>query len=257
MIRHWRAVALVVTLMALALGVHGAAASKLTMSGPIRPRTTSLARCSGNTVAVAVTGTAVTVTNIDGSACAGLSLRLDVRADGATQTVSGTVSGASLALTLPTAVTTFSSGLVTIDTWGVPSTWTVKPVAVPFLSCESITDSSLPCTATVERLTAPWPSGGGQVLELMIRVSTTSTKKLRWAVTINFSSSELPYLAKGAQDIQNGLVVVDPVVCTASPRTLKVRQVTNWDTAWVSSSQTATIDMFVYSTATGNLFTCP
>jgi hypothetical protein len=52
-------------------------------------------------------------------------------------------------------------------------------------------------------------------------------------------------------------VVVDPVVCTASPRTLKVRQVTNWDTAWVSSSQTATIDMFVYSTATGNLFTCP
>jgi len=242
-------------LAALVPFTQTSAASRLDLTSPALPMVTASSRCSGATLAVTINDSGVAISGIAVSACAGRTLEVWVRAGSTTWHTSGTVSGSSLSLPVSGATGDIRSVITTIDTWVVPTTWTAPPATVPLLSCESLGNPSLTCTATVERLVS-WGTTPNRQYELFVKVTTTSTSQVRWGVTVNLSSAGLPFLANGVQDIQGGLRVLDFSGCGAQPRTIRVQQNPSWGNARITAGSPADLDLFGFETAGGNLVSC-
>jgi len=118
-----RGAAALVALLTLAC-VGPSAATKLTVTNTGRaPYVGSDSRCANTAVAVAVVATTATVTGINSSACGDLTLELYTHGDGTTLNNSGTISGTSMVFTLAQVIAV-DAVTVTIDTWGVPTSWT-------------------------------------------------------------------------------------------------------------------------------------
>jgi hypothetical protein len=119
----------------LTLGCLGlSAATRLTVNPGRVPYVGSDGRCASQAVEVDVVGTTATVMGIDNSACGGLTLQLYTQGDGTTVTNTGTISGASIVFTLAQAID-IDAAMVTIDTWGVPTSWTQAASSEPVLPC--------------------------------------------------------------------------------------------------------------------------
>lgn len=252
---RWPLAALLV-LAVLAAGLVGGSASQLGLAQPVRPLATSLSRCSGNTLTVTITGTAVAVSGIDSSACSGKQLTVHVRSGGSTLSVSGTISATTAALTLPTAVSSADGVAAAIATWLVPVKWSVTQATLPAVSCASLDDPLLTCTAKITDLNY-WGYPTTTDFNVSIRVSSTSTTPFRWKATINFSSSDFPVLAKKVDDTQGGLVKISASACSESPRLLVVQGTTSWGSYHlVSAGNPHDMQLHAFQTGTGGLINC-
>ena len=176
----------------------------------------------------------------------------------ATLTGSVAVSSGTADVALSGGATSVQAATATLDTWPIPVTWSAVPPVTPLVSCRSLDNPSLSCSAAVETLTNPWNPPPNRQYRLYVRISTTSETHVRWAVTINFSSALLPFTTRGASDIQGGLQILNPVVCSANPRTVTVQQIPSWQSAQVVAGGPDTfIDVFGYETQGGGLMSCP
>lgn len=200
------------------------------------PSAMTASRCSGNTLTIAITGTVAAVSGIAASACSGRTLRVYVRSASATITASGTISGATANLTLPSAVTAADGATATIDTWSVPVSWSVVVPSVPAFSCVIPSSPSVPCTVTVTQ-TETWGSAGNRVWQKKILISTTSTQPVAWRLTVNVSDASHGFLANRVHDTTNGgLVLQNTSGCSATPRTVTVTGNVGWGYSQISAS---------------------
>jgi hypothetical protein len=88
-------------------------------------------------------------------------------------------------------------------------------------------------------------------------VSSSSATPVTWQVTINLSSSDLPFLATNLSDNQGGLVKVSATSCSASPRTVTVKGTTSWGNYHqVQAGQTANLQVHGTLSGTGDLLSC-
>ncbi len=110
------------TFMLASIGLSASAKLSLQTTDRV-PFMMSASRCSNGSVAVSVVGTAATVSGINMSACGAKTLRLFVHGGSATVNASGTVSGATMTLTLPNTVT-IDGAQVMIGDWPISTTWT-------------------------------------------------------------------------------------------------------------------------------------
>lgn len=247
------ALAVLAVLAAVAsLGTSAAARLDLraTSGAPLALKWT---RCGGQVTAT-VTGASVAVTGID-AACAGTTLTAYVRSGSTTLTASGTVSGTSATLTLPSTPDTVSGALLTAGTWPLPTNWRQTLTTLPAVSCAPVSGSGT-CAASVTGITA-WPYPSLTDYNLNVTVSSTSASALTWQVTFNLSSSDLPFIASDLSDNQGGLVKVSASSCSASPRTVTVKGTTGWGNYHqVMSGQSSNLQVHGTTSGSGGLLDC-
>ena len=217
------------------------------------PLAQTWSRCSGPVTAT-VTGSSVSVTGLD-AACSGASLVTYVRSGSTTLTASGKASGTSATLTLVSAPGTVSGVLVTADTWPLPTTWSQTQTTLPAVSCAPVSGNGT-CAATITGITS-WGYPTLSDYNLNVTVSSTSETAVTWQVTINLSSTDLPFEATDLSDNQGGLVKVDSSSCSASPRTVTVRGTTNWGNYHkVKPGQSANLQVHGSTSGSGGLLNC-
>lgn len=210
-------------------------------------------RCGGQVTAT-ITGASVAVTGID-TGCSGTTLIVYVRSGSTTLTASGTASGTSLTLTLPSAPDTVGGALVTADTWPLPTTWEKIATTLPLVSCAPVSGNGT-CTATVTGITS-WGYPTLSDYNLNVTVSSTSDTAVTWQVTINLSSPDLPFVASDLSDTQGGLVKISASSCSASPRTVTVKGTTGWGNYHkVKPGQTSNLQVHGSTSGSGGLLDC-
>ena len=231
------------------------AASKLTLTAPTRPAVEKAARCAGNTVSITINGSAVAVTGLNASACAGRTLRVFMRAGGVAQSVSTTISGSTANLTLGTAPTTVDGATATIATWPVPVTWS-QVVKLPALSCTIPASPSIPCVVTQTREEA-WGDRGARVWQRTYSLTTTSSQVVDWRVTINLSDASFPFLTRRLHSTDGHAVLDGTPSCSTNPRIVTVVGHPGWSSVRLSSTQPVTLQLRGDESGTGgNLLNC-
>ncbi|MBU4213900.1 MAG: hypothetical protein KJ792_04510 [Actinobacteria bacterium] len=192
---------LVAALLAVGVLLAGGAVDASAASLTVRARSTGvvmLARCQGSTVAVtaapALAGgsvTALTLTGLDATACAGRPLRVEVvdptstgpwssavRASG-TGTITATSATVTTAPFVPTAAL---RARVVIDGWTVPSSWTVTTAVG--LRCVDASGWGHTCRVVVDRYQV-WNGG----YRLDFHVVTTSPLPFRYEIAADLSAT--------------------------------------------------------------------
>ncbi|MDQ7992363.1 MAG: hypothetical protein AAGC63_04500 [Propionicimonas sp.] len=248
----------VLVLVGILCFTQTSAASKLTLTSPSRHAVETAARCSGDTLTIAINGTTVAVSGINSSACSGKTLAVYVRAGGATQTATATIGGSTANLTLATAATTVDGATATIGTWSVPVSWSAVQPVVPVASCVSLDNPALTCTVTMVSGGSTWGYPTATDWIRYFEISTTSTESVRWAVTLNLSHADLPFVATDLWDnTGSGLVLVSASTCSASPRTVKVKGTEAWgDHHLVTSKKSVKISFHGATSGSGELINC-
>ncbi|MFT4109288.1 hypothetical protein [Propionicimonas sp.] len=251
---RWRGALAVLAAVATVASLGASAAAQLdlraTASAPLAQKWT---RCGGQVTAT-VTGASVAVTGID-TACAGTTVTAYVRAGSTTLTASGTASGTSATLTLPSTPGTVSGALVTAGTWPLPTTWAQTQTTLPAVSCAPVSGSGT-CTAAVSGITS-WGYPSLTDYNLNVTVSSSSSSAVTWQVTFNLSSSDLPFVASDLSDNQGGLVKVSASSCSASPRTVTVKGTTGWGNYHqVMSGQSSSLQVHATTSGSGGLLDC-
>ncbi len=251
---RWRSTLASLAALAAVASLGVSAAAKLSLQNSAgSPLFQTWSRCSGQ-VKATITGASVTVTGID-SACSGKTLAAYVRSGSSTLTASATVSGSTVTLTLPSAPATVSGALVTAGTWPLPTVWEQTQTTLPAVSCSAISGTGT-CTATVTGITS-WGYPTLSDYNLNVTVSSSSTTPVTWQVTINLSSTDLPFVASDLSDTQGGLVKVSATACSASPRTVTVKGTTSWGNYHqVQSGQSSNMQVHGMTSGSGGLIDC-
>lgn len=265
--RRWLRVG--VLALSVLLAAQLASASALDLNGAKRAYVGAFSACSRNAISVtnATTGssaTTVTVSGLDASACSGKTIQLWLRdsAAGTLTATSATVSASTATITVPVYTPANVVGaIVYLGGWGAPTTWTyTPPTTLPAFTCEVLNGSNKTCTATVTSTTSwseDWPTITTWIKT--VQVSTTSSGSVKWQVTINLSSPDLPSFAKSLKDNQGGLVLVSTSGCSATPRTVTVKGTTSWgsyDTVTAGNPVSLQVQGSSMAGSTGNLLTC-
>lgn len=164
------------------------------------------------TEAVTVSPTTVTAGSASGAQvtgltneCAGREIQLTLFGASGDAIVTGTTTIAasdpeSASVTTDTFMAADITGAaVTIGTWGVLATWSYTPAtSLPAVSCVSLDDPNLECTAVVTGVTS-WGYPNLTHFNFFASVSSPSAEQnVRWQVTVNFVDSQFPFVPAAA-----------------------------------------------------------
>ena len=144
---------------------------------------------------------------------------------GTTKVLVGTGSGQ---VSLPSSASSPEEVLVTAGTWPLRTDWSgdVPEAGPDWAQCQLPSGT---CEVT-QGQTSAWADGEGEPTNYIysVWISSSSPTPEKWVVTINLSSSELPFLADWVYDGTGLLVKVKDSGCSAVPRTLTVEGRTDW-----------------------------
>lgn len=247
--------ALVLAFLCAVAGIGGAEASRLTLvlgQGPAVAGRWS--RCASGPVAVTIKGATVTVAGLAATPCGGKTLAVYLRDGSTTRTQTTTISAASATVTFPTAPTDVKGVVVYLGGWPVTTTFEVVPTGpLPSVGCVSRDNPALTCTATITSVNSwGWPTLSDYLMN--VTVSTTSTTPVRWQLTFNLSSPDLPFVARKFWDGKSGATVkVSASECSAAPRLVVVDGTTAWGSShpYVSAGSTRELQMGGTTTSSG------
>lgn len=209
--------------LAAASTVSLAAAASLDLSSPTVPSQMAAEKCSTEEAVVTFEDGEARLDIPEG--CRGEELNLYVNTGSGTSSVP--IPPSSVQVQAPDGNP--KGALVTAGTWPLGTEWSAE--SLPQLpegvfSCALIPDGECEVDLYFED---DWNQGTDQwTYQLKARITSDTTERRPWKITMNLSDPALPFLAEEVRDTNGGLVVESTSGCEAHPRTITLSGTTTW-----------------------------